>query len=391
MDESTTAPAAECAAFRAGRFASAYAAVAPGDQAWAGATQACLKALGDLPQGANLGFVYASDVLADDLGSILTLLRERSGIEYWSGSVGMGVLGNAVEFYGRPALSLLVMALPDDGFRLFEPVVDGLDDFKAKHQVWIEARHPILGIVHGDPRNRDMVEIIEDLSEASSAFLVGGLASSRGALPQIAGRVTEGGLSGVLFASDQLVVAGLTQGCSPIGPLRQITEFDDTIIKSIDDRPALDVMKEDIGELLAHDLRRLAGYIYVSFPIAASDTGDYLVRNLIGIDQEQGWIQVAENLSPGMAMRFSRRDHQTAREDMRRMLTDIVDRAGEAPRAGLYYSCIARGQHLFGPNSEELREINSYLGDIPLAGFFANGEISNNRLYAYTGVLTLFF
>ena len=391
MAESTAAPAAESAAFRAGRFASAYAAVAPGEQAWARVTQDCLTALGDLPQDANLGFIYVSDALADDLGSILTLLRERSGIEFWSGSVGMGVVGNAVEFYGRPALSVLVMALPEDGFRLFEPVVDGLDDFKAKHQAWIEARHPVIGIVHGDPRNRDIVEIIEDLSEASSAFLVGGLASSRGALPQVAGRVTEGGLSGVLFASDQLVVAGLTQGCSPIGPLRRITEFDDTIIKSIDDRPALEVLKEDIGELLAHDLRRLGGYIYVSFPIAASDTGDYLVRNLIGIDRDQGWIQVAENLTPGMALRFSRRDHQTAREDLRRMLTDIVGRAGEAPRAGLYYSCIARGQHLFGPNSEELKEINSYLGDIPLAGFFANGEISNNRLYAYTGVLTLFF
>ena len=220
---------------------------------------------------------------------------------------------------------------------------------------------------------------------------MGGLASSRGDLPQIAGRVTEGGLSGVLFASDQLVVAGLTQGCTPIGPLRRITEAEETVIKSIDDRPALEVLKEDIGELLSRDLKRIGGYIYVSFPIAAKDTGDYLVRNLVGIDQQHGWIQVAELADAGMAMSFCRRDHQSANKDLKRMLEDVSRRAGEVPRAGLYYSCIARGQHLFGPNSEEIKEIQATFGDIPLVGFFANGEISNNRLYGYTGVLTLLF
>ncbi len=391
MAEGLATGQVESAAVRAGRFKSAYAAVPPGERAWAAAAKACLDALGELPEAANLGFLYATDQLAGDLSSILTLVRERTGIEVWSGTVGMGVVANGVEIYNRPALSILVMALPENSFRLFDPVIDSLSDFKARHASWIQERHPVLGVVHGDPRNRDIVEIIEEVSEESAAFLVGGLASSRGDLPQIAGRVTEGGLSGVLFASDQLVVAGLTQGCTPIGPLRRITEAEETVIKSIDDRPALEVLKEDIGELLSRDLRRIGGYIYVSFPIAASDTGDYLVRNLVGIDQQQGWIQVAELVEAGMAMSFCRRDHQSANKDLKRMLEDVSRRAGEAPRAGLYYSCIARGQHLFGPNSEEVKEIRATFGDIPLVGFFANGEISNNRLYGYTGVLTLLF
>ncbi len=391
MAERENEPGRDSGRVAAGRFRSAFAAAPSGEQAWADVAKALLEALGDFPEDSNLAFLYATDVLADDLGSILTFLREKTGIPHWCGTVGVGILANGVEVYDRPALSLLTMALTEHSFRPFDPVTGSLEAFRETHRTWIDKRHPILGVVHGDPRNRDMAEIIEDLSEASSAFLVGGLSSSRGAMPQIASRVGEGGLSGVLFSSDQLAVAGLTQGCTPIGPLRRITECEESVIKTIDDRPAVEILKEDIGELLARDLSRIGGYIYISFPIATSDTGDYLVRNLVAVDAAKGWIQVAETVSPGMALSFCRRDHQSAREDLRRMLRDIVERAGEVPRAGLYFSCIARGQSLFGEQSAELREIQAHLGDIPLAGFFANGEISNNRLYAYTGVLALLF
>ena len=375
----------------AGRFRAAYAAGADDVQAWTHVAEALLEALGRCPVGTNLAFLYATDALAEDLPAILAFLREKTGIAHWCGTVGIGILANGIEIYDRPALSLLTMALPAEGFRPFEPVAESLDRFKADHGAWIDKRHPILGVVHGDPRNRDITELIEDLSEASSAFLVGGLSSSRGAMPQIAGRIEEGGLSGVLFSSDQMAVAGLTQGCTPIGPLHRVTDCQDNVIKTIDDRPAVEVLKADIGELLSRDLRRIGGYIFASFPIATSDTGDYLVRNLMAIDLDKGWVQVGEMVMPGMAMSFCRRDHQSALEDLTRMLDDIMERAGQTPRAGLYFSCIARGQSLFGPDSAELRALHARLGDLPLAGFYANGEISNNRLYGYTGVLALLF
>ncbi len=373
---------------KAGHFKAAHAALDAGG-GWATAAKACCDALGELPPGANLGFLYVTDLLADDLGSVLTFLREKTRIETWVGSVGIGVVSGGAEFYGCPAISLLVGALPDEAFRLFAPVVHDLEDFNAEHGDWIAQRHPILGVVHGDPRNRDVAEIIADVAERTSAYLVGGLTSSRGPSPQIAGEVTEGGLSGVLLASDQLVVAGLTQGCTPIGPPRCITDGEDMTVKTLDDRPALEVLKEDVGELLARDLSRIGGYIYVSFPIPGSDTGDYLVRNLMGVDQQRGWIEVGERVTRGSHMNFCRRDHAAAQEDLNRMLRDVDARAGSVPRAALYYSCIARGQHLFGPNSEEMLQIRANLGDIPLTGFFANGEICNNRLYGYTGVLAL--
>ncbi len=380
----------ESAGIGAGRFKAAHAAAASGGSTWGPTVEACLEALGSPPAGANLGFVYATDNLADDMGSVLTALRQGTGVEHWVGTVGLGIAGNGVEYYGCPAISVLVAALPEDGFRLFDPIVGDLEAFRRKHGAWVNQRHPIIGIVHGDPRNRDLVDIIGELADQTSAFLVGGLSSSRGDLPQIAaGSLAAGGLSGVLFASDQLAVAGLTQGCTPLAPARRITDAEGNIIKAIDGRPAVEVLRDDIGELLARDLSRIGGYIYVSFPIPGSDTGDYLVRNLIGIDPSKGWLQVSELVSADMAVAFCRRDHESARRDLQRMLEDVAGRAGGAPKAALYYSCIARGQNLFGPASEELKQIRRVLGDVPLAGFFANGEISNNRLYGYTGVLTL--
>ena len=362
---------------------------------WAAAVKACTDALGAPPPGANLGLLYATDALADDLSSVLTFLRERTRIEHWAGSVGFGVAASGVEYHDRPALSVMVAALPDDSFRVFKAVGaeaadGGLDDFAAAHGTWLARQRSVLGLVHGDPRNQAMEKVIEDLAARSSGFLVGGLSASRAHHHQIADRVTEAGLSGVLLAPEIEVAVGLTQGCSPIGAQHTITEVQDGVIVAIDGRPALEVFKAEIGELLAHDLRRVGGYIFAAFPIAGSDTGDYLVRNLTGIDLAKGRISVAEAVEPGRRILFCRRDHDAAQSDLRRMVREVKQRAGATPKAGLYFSCIARGPNLFGSDSEELRLIRDELGEIPLAGFFGNGEIFHSRLYGYTGVLALF-
>ena len=209
---------------------------------------------------------------------------------------------------------------------------------------------------------------------------------------QIADNATDGGLSGVMFSSDKVTVqAGLTQGCSPIGDTHQVTAADENMLIELDGRPALDVFKEDIGDVLAHDLQRVGGYIFAALPVTGTDTGDYLVRNLIGIDPESGVVAVGEYVSAGDRIMFCRRDHDSAVTDMQRMLVDIKKRTNNSLlRAGLYFSCCARGPNQFGDDSDELKMITEELGEFPLVGFFANGEISNNRLYGHTGVLTVF-
>lgn len=371
------------AAFKAGHAA--------GDD-WARAVKGCLDALGEIPAGANLGFVYATDSLAADLGSILTFLRERSGIEHWAGTVGLGVAASGTEYHDRPALAVLVGAFPEDAFRVLAPIADSGGRLAAEDRAWAAGNAPLFGVVHGDPRNPHMTEMVAGLSAKATGFLVGGLSASRDELPQVADRVIEGGLSGVLFSGQVPVAAGLTQGCMPIGPVRRITEAEQNVVKAIDGRPALEVFKEDIGELLARDLRRIAGYIYVGFPVTGSDTGDYLVRNITGIDGDRQWMAFSDGdlVEPNRPLRFCRRDHDSAVKDLKRMLTDLKARAGGKAKAGLYFSCLERGAALFGSNSEELKLVRQVLGDIPLVGFFANGEISNDRLYGYTGVLALF-
>jgi small ligand-binding sensory domain FIST len=357
---------------------------------WASVAQSCADQLGERPTGANLGFLYVSDALATSVGSILTFLRERTRIADWVGSVGLGVCAAGTEYFDEPALSVLVAALPPDGFRLFTPEAASAAALTASLDPWFARVRPMLGIVHGDPRDPAVAATVADLASEASLFLVGALGAAREAPVQVAGRIVEGGLSGVLLAPDIPVVTGLTQGCSPIGPVHRVTEAGDNILMALDDRPALDVFKDDIGELMSRDLRRVAGLIFAGFPVTGSDTGDYLVRNLVAIDVEQKWLAAAHAAAPGDRVLFCRRDPASAAADLARMLADLKRRANTAPRAGLYFSCVARGPNLFGPDSRELAMIRDALGDFPLAGVFGNGEIAHDRIYGYTGVLTLF-
>jgi small ligand-binding sensory domain FIST len=87
---------------------------------------------------------------------------------------------------------------------------------------------------------------------------------------------------------------------------------------------------------------------------------------------------------------FVRRDPKSAEEDLIRMATSVQRRLSGAPKGGVYFSCVAHGPALFGSERTEVGIVSQVLGDFPLVGFFGNGEISNNRLYGYTGVLCLF-
>ncbi|MGE3918712.1 MAG: FIST C-terminal domain-containing protein, partial [Hyphomicrobiaceae bacterium] len=138
------------------------------------------------------------------------------------------------------------------------------------------------------------------------------------------------------------------------------------------------------------DPRPWLANVHAAIPVAGSRDADYVVRNIVGLDMGKGLVAIAESLGPGDRVMFVRRDREAAEKDLRRMLADLKTRLSGPPRAGLYYSCVARGPNLFDGEAYEMRAIRETFGDIPFAGFFGNGEISNDRVYAYTGVLTLF-
>lgn len=360
------------------------------DGDWETLTRSCIEQMGTPPEGANLGFVYVTDMLDEDLALIGERLREATGVAHWVGTIGFGVMVGGHEYFDRPAMVTMLGSLADEDFRVFPTVERPGEELPEDVMNWAGRANPTLGIVHADPRNAYIADILNSIMDDTDAYLVGGLTASRGRQGQFADHITEGGVSGVLFGDDVTVSTGLSQGCSPVGDIHEVTKARDNVLLELDGRPALDVFKEDIGEVLARNLERVAGYIHAALPISGDDSGDYLVRNVVGLDPENRLIAIGERIAAGDRVMFVRRDGPAAREDLGRMLRDVTARAGRTPRAGLYFSCVARGPNLFGKNSEELVAVQRAVGeDVPIVGFFANGEISKNRLYGYTGVLTL--
>jgi small ligand-binding sensory domain FIST len=375
----TTPRAARTLAFRMGH--------ARGDD-WREAVDRALGQIGEVQPGANLGFLYVSDRVSGDAGAILARMREATGVDDWTGAVGLGVLATGIEYMDEPAVAVMIGALPEGEFKVFSGR-SRAPQLGTRTASGAEAAH--FAIVHGDPNTDDMPELVEDMSsKVASGYLVGGLASSRAATVLFANEVLQGGLAGVVLSDRVEVTTRLTQGCVPIGPSREVTAGERNVIATLDGRSALDVLREDVGAALGGDLRRAAQVIHAGLPVAGSDTGDYLVRNLVGFDPRNGLVAIGAQVEKGMQVMFCRRDEAAAREDLHRMVDRISADLDGPPRGGLYFSCLGRGEHLFGRRSAELELIARRLGEFPLVGFFCNGEISHDRLYGYTGVLTLF-
>lgn len=354
---------------------------------WREAAQACAAQL----EGASgtLGFLYATDVIAGNLQDVLSLCRKATGIAHWVGTVGLGVCATGEEYLDQPAVVAMVGDFEPEAFKVFSGIT-GEDDVR-RLELKCGGSQAAFAIVHADPTSAAISQIVPQLADKlESGFLLGGLTSSRQQNLQIADRVIDGGVSGVAFADTVTIATRLTQGCSPIGPKHKVTSCQRNIIITLDGRPALEVFLEDVGDSIEGDVERIGGNVFAGIAIPGSDTGDYIVRNLVGIDPSNKLVAIGELLETGASVMFCRRDAETAAEDMTRMLESIKQGLYAPPRGAVYYSCLGRGAGLFGPDSVELKMITSALGEFPLVGFFCNGEISHNRLYGYTGVLTLF-
>ncbi|MGE4279175.1 MAG: FIST C-terminal domain-containing protein [Magnetospirillum sp.] len=355
---------------------------------WGLAAKACLERLEAAQGNANLGILYVTETFAADLQSILTFLRETTRVETWVGAAVPGLCAGAQEIRDGGAMAVLLGTFPENDFQVFSSA--DAADFTARLGAWANAHGPAVALVHADPRHPGLPVLLETLADGIG-FLVGGLVSLADHPTQVAKTVMPGAVSGLLLGASVSVVTGLTQGCTPIGPVHVVGEGWDNVIANLDGRPAIDVFKADAGELIARDPSRAAGYIHVALPVEGSDRGDYSVRTLLGLDPAKGWLAVGDEITVGQKVLFVRRDPAAAQTDLDRMLADIHRRLdGRPPLAALYVTCIGRGEHMFGERGAELSQIRQSLGQsVPLIGFFANGEISGQRLYGYTGVLSV--
>jgi small ligand-binding sensory domain FIST len=231
----------------------------------------------------------------------------------------------------------------------------------------------------------------------------------------------------VAFAQDVALVSRVTQGCQPIGPVRRITAAEQNRIVSLDGEPALDCLLSDL-QVTLDDPRTLLPKLRATLVGLSDETepllgrgamfgADTRVRHLVGVDPAQQVVAVADHVRTGMRLAFCQQDVQAARRDLVRICSEIRDElspaadrasAGAGARTSdthptfaaapepqrvlgaLYISCCGRGGPHFGAPSAEAQIVRHALGDVPLAGFFAGGEVARHHLYGYTGVLTVF-
>ena len=361
---------------------------------WQIALETCVKQVSSgIP--ANLGFIYVTEPFSSHLTEILHALRASTNIDNWVGSVGMGICAisesQSGEYFEEPAIAIMTAKLPDQSFNLFSSS-DTLENknilFDPEGKQFPEGLPFILS--HADSANPETLKMIQELNETHENFMVGGLTASPNQHHHVSGSVTGGGLSGIIFSPELEIITTLSQGCQPLGEIHRIGSCDGNLIMDLDHSRASDVLFKDVNVRTMSDFQKVAGNIHAGLPVAGSDTGDYLVRNLIGLDENNGIVAIGAPVNEGDLIMFVRRDPEAARLDLQNTLSNLSKRAKNKIKGGIYISCIARGPNMFGTQNAEVNLIREIIGDIPLVGMFANGEISANRLYTYTGVLSLF-
>ncbi|MCG6938955.1 MAG: FIST C-terminal domain-containing protein [Gammaproteobacteria bacterium] len=357
----------------------------------------CVRQCAAAPTEANFGFIYATDAMMDDFQELLKQCKAATSIKHWVGSLGLGVIASGQEMYDLPAASIMLANFDDNDFTMV-PAITKLEDIESSLH-WPRRFMTNFGVIHGDPLNPQTQVLMEAFQQRlENGFLVGGLTSSRGNHYQLSDEVVSGGISGVLFSENISVVTNLSQGCSPVGKKHNITRAKQNAVFQLDKKPALQLLMQDMNMPDYQQLEKTAGEVFIGLCIPGSDKSDYTVRNLVAIDTDNDIFAINDYLTEGNEILFCRRNQQSAVDDMQHMLDNIAARlksSGGQPgndkiRGGIYFSCLGRGREQFGDDSEEIKMIHKTLGEFPLTGFFANGEIHHNKLYGYTGVLTLF-
>ena len=382
-----------------------------------------LRAQMQLPGYASaptLGLLYITDHYADEAQDLLDLLAaELPEITDWSGSVGVGVCGGSAEYFDQPALSVMLLDVPNDQYRVFSGVTP-----MPRRGSGIFSAHTAL--VHADGDTPEIAALIAELADrTASGYLFGGLAASRAASVQFAvggsgnvagqgaaGGVFAGGLSGVAFDAQVPLLSRVTQGCQPIGPVRRVTGAAGNVVLSLDDEPALESLLETLDASLVNDTQHALERVRTTLAGLMDDergepttgvqrTGHFgsetRVRHIVGLDGNRHGVALADHVEVGMRLAFCQRNVQAARADLTRICAEIREELApaEGPQThgiagALYVSCSGRGGPHFGSDSAEVRILQHALGDVPLVGFFAGGEIAHAQLYGYTGVLTVF-
>jgi small ligand-binding sensory domain FIST len=327
------------------------------------------------------------------------------------GCSGGGVIGGGEEVEHAPAVTLAAARLPEVRIEPFH-IGGPLPDLDGPPDAWER-------LVGARAQDEPQFVLLADPFSARAATLLAGLDYAFPDSPKIGGlasgatspglnalflddEVFAEGTVGVALSGDVAIDTVVAQGCRPVGELMRVTSCRGNFLYELDGRPALEVLRELFAALDGRDRRLASTALFVGVLMDEfrdePQTGDFLVRNLIGVDPRSGAVGVGENLQEGMRLRFHVRDAQTSAEDLHTMLKSyektLPGSVPDSVAGALLFSCLGRGVGLYGLPNFDTGVFHEYLGDVPVGGFFCNGEIGpvggTTFLHGYTSSFGLF-
>lgn len=353
---------------------------------------------------AHLGFLFASNHFEEELESIVAKVRQQTGVINLVGCTGEGVCGPGSEVERLPALALWLGYLPGAKLHTFHLAQDELEQVQD-----VAGLHELMGVtptpnqafvIVGDPYSFHIVNFLEKVDESfPGAPVVGGMASGADAAGQTRlvwdDQVFNEGTVGVALSGNVRVEPIVSQGCRPVGRPFVITAAEQNVIKLLGGKPAWAMLHEVFEQADVEEKKLMQQGVFLGQVIdeykGRFSRGDFLIRNMLGGDQQSGALVIGDFARVGRTIQFHVRDAKTADEDLRSLLS-----ASQAPRpaGALLFTCNGRGTRLFSQPGHDVNAIGEVLGDVPVAGFFAAGELgpigNRNFIHGHTASLALF-
>lgn len=359
------------------------------------------------PPDLVLAFVSAHH--AEHFDRVPSAVRARVRHAHLVGCTAGGVVAEGREVEEGPAVAIVGALLPRVDIHPFHLSQGALPPPAAGPAAWraavgLEHHDEANLIVLPDPFSCDPQRIARGLDAAFPAgTVVGGLASAarapHGNALYLDGAVHRAGAVGVALTGDVTVDTIVAQGCRPVGTPMFVTRCRRHVIFELDGRPAAEALETVFHELPNRDreLFRQAPFLGIVMDPArqAYHHGDFLVRNLVGLDPRAGALVVAAPIEPNQVVQFHLRDARTSADDLDALLTRYQQRYGVlSPRGALLFSCLGRGRGLYGEPDHDTRAFLERVGPVPIGGFFCNGEIGPVQghafVHGYTSVFALF-
>ena len=353
---------------------------------------------------ADIAIVFATINHQTEYEQLYQAVHANSGCEELIGCTGMSILTSAGEFEEEPTLAVMVLRGEQLSAVSFTAQGTASEVGEQIHQrIQTELREGSLLVIFPDIRALDPAELVQHIgSDGATLPVVGAAVSGDGTGAQMyhwqGTKATEGGVTGLLLTGDFSTEVGVAQGCQPIGKPREVTKADGRVIFELDGEPALENFKGALQLLTQDDIRRSGGTVFVG--IAMDDTnenptrGDFLIRNLVGINEQHAAIAISEEVKKGQLIQFHLRNPLAAAEEIQVIMAQLAEKTRERPPAfGLYFNCLGRGKGLYGAANHDISVIQEKFPGLPVIGFFGNSEFApiggRNFAHAYTGVFVL--